>query len=127
MSYEKLYRLVEGISAKTETGNVDWETTINEGVYQTSLSNYSIQIRSENSYNSSDEDYILTILDAQGNVIEEVSDVSLNQNKDANNRSHNNYFMMFKNLYGSARRQALGVEKVIDTLLDQFANDENNW
>lgn len=109
----KISQLVKRVHEQTLAGKVPWEESEREDVYQVSFPNYSIRYSSRlNRPNSSDLDYVLTVYNDQGSVVEEVADPDL-EDEDLNFVSNE----VMKETYERARGQALGVEKAIDDIL----------
>lgn len=113
MAYEKLAKLVTLISKKTRDGELKWEATAREDAFQVAFPDYVVQIVRPLGQAEGEEItlYVLRILNARNIVIEEVMHYDLNENfTDAHG--------LMSELYAAARRQALGVEKALDTLLE---------
>ena len=114
MSYEKIARLVTALSLKTENHELAWNETEKEGTYETSFPNYSVRIsRNEKlDYNENLMPIILLELTNQnGEIIEQIDD------EDLRNLLQDPYPLM-KNMYDTARRQAMGVEDALDAILN---------
>lgn len=113
MSYEKIAKVVDSLIVNTGLGKILWkESTFDENAFQYSTANSSIVI--QNIHRDFDNsDVCIDIYDKTGKKVESVTDNELNQ-----------FFEMpyvkMKNLYDLARRQALGVEKILDNLLEEL-------
>lgn len=108
----KISQLVKRVHEQTLAGKVGWEETEREDVYQASFPNYSIRYSSQPHRGTSQLDYVLTIYNQAGSVIEEVVDTELKESE----IGYNAYNVM-KETYETARGQALGVEQAIDDIL----------
>jgi hypothetical protein len=111
---QKMLKLVQRLHAKTAAGQVPWEQTATEDVFQASFPNYVVRIfRKPGS--SAEPDYLLTIRDAVGKLIESTSDVAINEAI-----SDAKAFTLMKELHDMARRQVFGVDKALDSLLSEL-------
>jgi hypothetical protein len=115
MAYEKLAKLLAELIKHTEFGNLKWERTAANGVYQCSFPQYTVQL-SETTADNLDATFQLTILDSEGTVIERAT------HPDFAGAMPTPYTQM-KHLYEMARRQALGVDNAIDALLKELSDD----
>jgi hypothetical protein len=108
MASEKMARLLLELVQKTRAGNLNWETTAAEGVYQVWFRRFTVQI------SQSGTDYLLAIRNSEGMLIEEASNPQLSSNiPDA--------FSEMGELLTNARRQALGVDAALDELLNELS------
>lgn len=110
---DKLSTLLLELTKGTRSGNIKWERTAAEGVYQVSFPRNTVQISTKNNPRGVD-DYQLTILDREGAVIEKVTDPELTQRL-----PHASELM--SETYATARRQVLGVDGAIDAILIELA------
>jgi hypothetical protein len=117
MADSKIINFVETLKFKTINGKVVWEATSTEGVFMASFSNYSVQISQEYFSSPSELDLVLKILNNDGSIIEVISDVDLKE-------SYDNSYLFLNELYSVARRQAMGVENAIDSILAELAKDD---
>jgi|HubBroStandDraft_6_1064221.scaffolds.fasta_scaffold2912755_1 hypothetical protein len=107
---EKTLQLVQRLYSKTKSGEMAWERTTGAGVYQVAFPNYTVKVSARGS------DYVITILDESGSVLESVSDVDLAKaSKDTKAA-----YQWMSDLYES-RRQALGVDSALDSLLSELS------
>lgn len=107
MSYQKIVLLIQKLIEKTSAAEIRWEDTEEENVYQVVLPEYSVRIWPRG------EDFMLGIFNAQGALIEEVSDVYLTDEL-------SEAYSKMKDLYDSARRIAMGVEQALDSILSSL-------
>lgn len=116
MSYQKIADLIEKLYQKTGEGQINWETTSTEGVYQAILKSYSVrilkQILEERTV------IVLQIYNEEGDLIEEVND------EDVGRVSKWGAFATMLELYESARRTAMGTEKAVDEILEELNKDD---
>lgn len=104
MSYQKIVLIIEKLIDKTSAGKIGWDETELENVYQAVFPEYSVRIWPRG------DDFMLGIFNAQGALLEEVSDVDL-----ADDLSES--YRILKDLHHSAKRAAMGVEQALDGLL----------
>jgi hypothetical protein len=104
MAYDKLVEFANLVYEKTKNGEITWEKTPQEGVFQTSFPKYSVMVR-----NHSFAGPVFSILDDYGEVIEELSYAAAT-----------NSGLDMDLLAELARRQAMGVEQALDELLSEL-------
>ncbi len=102
----KIAQLVKRVHDQTQAGKIPWEETENDKVFQASFPTYTIR------YSVRGDDYVLTIYNDQGSVVERVDDTNF-----AEDEVGFEPYPTMRETYESARRQALGVEKAIDDIL----------
>ena len=119
MSYPKMVYLVQGLYRRTDAERVEWEETEIEGVFQAAFPEYSVSLEMQlpDGHGPGSEDYVLSIFNARGLKIEEVSDVDLAEDL------ADSYEVM-KHLYRAARRKAMGVDQALDSILSSLGQDD---
>ena len=111
---ERMLKLVQRLHLKTMTGEVSWQATSRAGVFQLAFPTHVVKLSV--SRNEDDSlDYVVSISNESGTVIESASDVDL-KDVPPDIRS----FTVMKDLYERARRQALGVDEALDSLLGEL-------
>jgi len=117
MSYEKMAALVTRLANVTEQRTDLWERTSEDGVFQASFPTYAVRIdqRPGDSYQN-ESDIFVRIFDDDGTLIEEVSDSDLS-------RVMNGAYVVLVRLYEAARRQAMGVEAALDSILEALGGE----
>ena len=114
---EKILKLVEGLLAKTKSGDVVWERTSSPDVFQAAFPSYTVRVSTRRSENQLEAlDYVVSILDEAGTTIERASDVDLTKALGGVSA-----YQLMQELYALARRQALGVDGALDTLLSELS------
>jgi hypothetical protein len=113
---EKLWELVQRLLKKTDANSVSWETTPNKNTFQTAFPRFTVRI-SEKCPEVGDPDYYIAIYDERGRVIEQASDVDLRRSLFPHQEGTGDVFKTMRELYGKARRIALGVDTALDDLL----------
>jgi hypothetical protein len=112
MKDEQIERLVERLLIRTREGKVNWEPTAQGHVLQAVQGDYVLRLRAhDDPEEETSEGYTLSILDGRGRVVHETSPLELGWRE---------YFEKFNQIYTTARRQALGVDKAIRSLLDSL-------
>lgn len=112
MSNPKLVKLVQLLADKTDRDELAWDESEKNGVFQLPFSNSTVRISARESRNHrGDTEYVIVILNAQGSEVEEVSDETL---------PLEGSFVIMKDLYEKARRKAMGVDRAIDSILDDL-------
>ncbi|MGO9176244.1 MAG: hypothetical protein ACLQED_08900 [Desulfobaccales bacterium] len=115
MAYQKIEILLRKIYDKTMTGNIQWEETNKEGVYQAALALYTILISKRPSRKQVDSiEYVLSINNFTGELIEEVGDEDFD---------FENSYQYMSQLYDGARRKAMGTDQAIDKILSALDED----
>jgi hypothetical protein len=113
---EKLLKLVQGLLAKTKSGEIAWEKTASDEVFQVAFPSYTVRLSTQSSDENPDmNDLVVLIRDDEGRTIEHISDAELHR-KFPNAKP----YQLMQDLYTTARRQALGVDTVLDSLLSEL-------
>lgn len=120
MSYEKVSKLIDLLYEKTKSSKITWEESEKDNVYQMSFPKYSVRmfIR-ENQQDFTSQDYFIQIINENGTVIDEVSDLDVKDIIDGS-------YKKMEEMYNLARRQALGVDEALDIILNNL-NDEEDF
>ena len=122
MPDNKLIKMIGLLQRRTDEKKISWEQAVDEDVYQTAFPNYTVQLGyKESSTQFGDIDYFIRILDEDNKIVEEATDVDLHN--ELVNEGMNTYKVM-ENLYKSARRQAMGVDKAINSILSELENGD---
>ena len=120
MSYEKIARLVKVLSNQTKDQELKWNETETEGIYEISFKNYSVRLSKNQKFNEIIQDFepiiILELANQNGEIIEQITDENLGK------LIHDPYGTM-KEMYETARRQAMGVESALDEILSLIDPD----
>jgi hypothetical protein len=113
---EKILKIIQRLDAKTQAGKIQWEKTGRSNVFQTAFPNYIVKLASTRDRDDPEnEDIIVSIVDESGVVLESASDVDIKQAFPAIEA-----YKIMKGLYDTARREALGVEAALDSLLGEL-------
>jgi|ERR1017187_1474884 hypothetical protein len=106
---EKLITLVKRLHAKTKAGEIRWEQTTANGVFQTAFPSYTVKLAKRGA------DYSISILDEMGTTLESSDDAQL-----AAAFPERSVYQTMRELYDMARRVALGVNEALDSLLGEL-------
>jgi hypothetical protein len=109
---EKLLKLVQKLLEKTNAGETRWEETVRPDTFQASFPNHVVWISTHQ--NSGADDYVISILNEVGVAIESADDNALSKAF-----PQSKVFETMRELYGLARRGALGVDAALDSLLSE--------
>lgn len=115
MVSQKIMSLAYRVAEMTQEGSLPWKETELEGVFQVSFSSSSVRISTRRSRISNGVEYVFSIINWEGNVVDEVGD----EDPDEPNERRD-LFEVFKQCYDGARRRALGVDDAIDEILDEL-------
>ena len=110
MSYEKMANLIYRLHAQTMRGSLQWLETEEEGVYQLSFPNYAVRVSTRDSEMHSGLDFLVSIYNLEGKLIDEVSDQDMGEDME---RAGASAFMTMRELYDEARRSAMGVQQAL--------------
>jgi hypothetical protein len=113
---EKYQKLVERLVHKTDAHELDWKEkeTAEPDSFQVSFANYSIILSELYPRGGDTPDYIVSILNSEGTLIEPFSDVFML------NATGGDYYSILSGLYRDARRKALGVDNALDEILNEL-------
>lgn len=116
MSYEKIVKLIEVLHYNTKKNKVTWEETERPNSFQASFPNYSVRLIEVNQLAQQPVDYIIEIINENGDTIESVSDEDVRSVANVVPGASEAYENM-KETYHIGRRQVLGVEQALDDIL----------
>ena len=120
MSYQKLANLVRSLRRQTNKGEIDWEETAVKGTFQATFGSHALQISSVNPGGGGEQDIMIVVFDEDGNPIESMRDPELAQFFGSEVES----WKLMNEIYQTARRQSLGTERAIDSILNILNEDE---
>jgi hypothetical protein len=116
---KKLEILIQRLYDQTKAGKIAWEETSLTDVFQAAFPKYAVQlIRHErDDTRPGVYTYSLHILNDRNAVIEEVTDRELRPSGVESDQG-----MLLREMYEEVRRQALGVDEALDTLLRELSD-----
>lgn len=122
MAASKPIRLLLQLLQKSHEGKVKWEKTVEDGEFQAAFPGFSVRLSTRPSHDTPDDiDYLLSIFNEQGELIEVMSDSDLLHQ----GQSSPPAYKLMAELYGIARRTAMGVEQALDAILEQLEERED--
>lgn len=118
MTDATLRALISRLSDLTHRGKVSWEETPKKDTFQLPFRNFTVQLSVVPSKTDRDEmDYRIRIMNQEGSVVEQATDVELEQNSD---KPKHYYLRLMANLYEGARRNAMGADQAVRELLSEL-------
>jgi hypothetical protein len=119
---DKTVAFVQALVDRTNKGHVHWARTVDEGVFQASFPGYSVKVAKESQYDPEDQStsyyHVIRIYDKDGSLVEEILVYQLNK------RGWKEAHESVARLYEAARREAMGVEQALDTLLKELEKED---
>ena len=112
---DRMLTLVQRLYAKTQSGEMIWERTSRSGVFQVALPNYVVKLSTRSTGPDEPPDYVVSIVDESGNLIERTTDLELSKVF-----PNEKVFSTMEELYEMSRRQALGVDRALDAILSDL-------
>jgi len=111
-SFEKVWELLKKLRKLSTSDKLEWEKSINAGVYQVSFPQYTVCIYKRDGNDEAD-DYYLQITNEDGEIVEETNDVVLLQSLP---KLGSEVYKTFAALFSMARSRALGVDAALLSL-----------
>lgn len=115
MSNQKFVSIIRKLIEKTDSGELDWETTEATGTYQVSFPRFSVRIFSQDG--DIGPDIHVQVISEDGSILDDVKDGDLSQLMPG-------AFTLMSNLLQNARRCAMGVDAALDALLKELTKDD---
>jgi hypothetical protein len=115
---DKKELFVTRLLQQTSAGKVKWEPTMEERVFQASFPSYSVKIWTEEAFDI-ETAYVIGIFNDSGTQIERMD------NRELKEAGLVHAWTVMRDLHQLARRQALGVEQALDSLLDSLDDDDD--
>lgn len=122
MTDEKLIELARLVLEQTNFNNLTWEETAAKDTFQATLSKYVIRVNSRSSiYEQAGTDYILTLVNQDGTIVESFDDVELTKLiKHYPLPTDLTGYAIMEEIFKNAKRHALGVDKALDDVLKEL-------
>jgi hypothetical protein len=115
---EKQRRLAELLIQKTANGEIDWKETAEATVFQVSFATTTLQISTRWNQEAGEPDYLVSLLNEVGTVVDSFSDNDLQDKL----TPPGTWFRRMEGLFHSARRSALGSDKILDDILSELGD-----
>ena len=123
MSLIKQQKLVDLLLERTRKSKLEWQTTLADNAFQISFRDNSVRLEQVET-GGNEPDYVVSLINSEGNVVENFSDVDLWQDqKDLSESDRKNYYRALAELYALARRTALGSDKVLNSILNELDDE----
>ncbi|MFH1158244.1 MAG: hypothetical protein V1721_05100 [Pseudomonadota bacterium] len=129
MDQENYIKLVQTLVQKTAQGKVPWKKTSDREKFVSPInSDYSVAIEQMRTDAYEGFEYFFVLTNSRGETIERVSSRELQEFYDALKSTFeypelNPLSDTLNRLFSAARRQALGVEKAVDSILEALEKD----
>ena len=121
MTENKLVTLVSKIETNTISDSLTWEATADQYEFQTTLANFVVRIGEQFDPDDPDHpDYIIKIIDRDGNTLESATNADLVKMEHEATFGRRHPYEVMQSIFKKAKRQALGVDKVIDSILSEL-------
>lgn len=121
MADQRLAELVKLLAKKAAERGLLWEKTVEEQAFQTAFPGYSVRLRIQHSKSSrypGADAYAIQIFNESGELVEETTDEDLDGVDQPGE-----FFKVMKEMYTDARRSVMGVDKAIDSILEQLSDN----
>lgn len=116
MISDKMMELSRKVARMTKEGAIIWKETERDDVFQVSFASSSLRIAKRQSRSSGVEpEFYISVINSEGSVVDEIGD----EDSDSSGRA-SGLFVIFRDCYETARRQALGIESVLDGILGEL-------
>lgn len=121
MSVAKLATIVTKLQNATKRGKVEWGQTEKEGVYEATFPDFAIHLSFRPTIETDQEpdavDYIVSVYNSSGIMIESVSDIELRS-------VMNEPYKILDSLYQLAKGYALGTEQTLDSIISTLDEED---
>ncbi len=111
---ETQLRLAQRLLAKTQNGEIGWERTSEDDVFQASFKGYAAQVGTRSAPIGGGVqriDYIVRVLNEDGEIVDEFADTDIPRGE---------ALETMRQLHELARRRVLGADQALDAILGQL-------
>ncbi|ULO25242.1 hypothetical protein [Methylocystis sp. SB2] len=119
MAYAKQMKLVNKLVELTNAGELEWKQSVKNDVFQLSLRDNTIMIK----LNHDDfdiPDVEIDLINGDGQLVESFTDSNLRADNESPEEMRDKWYSLMSDLYESARRIALGADKVLNEILSDL-------
>ena len=120
MANPKIIDLIKVLAYNTSEGKIAWKKSTEEGVFNATLKDYSVQVSTSLGWDEMAEAeytaYLVRLFDSDGELIAEFTPSNFERG-DLDDRYP---YSTFEDLYGNARSIAMGIDKAVDAILSQL-------
>ena len=122
---EKALALVQRLHARTRDGKVDWETTHAESLFAVRLGQFMLNLKQTPDPDYPDQpDFELVVVDeGSGRTIERITNTTLRPVNDRLTEEGLSPYNLMERTFEMARRKALGVDDMLETILQGLAKE----
>ena len=120
----KALALVQRLHARTSEGKVDWEPAAAENRFEVRLGRFVLALTEIFDPEYPDQpDFELKIVDEKNTTIEQITNAMLRPLEDSLTEDRLGPYALMVSTFAMARRKALGVDNVLDTILQDLAKE----
>jgi hypothetical protein len=120
VSTEKHGKLVELLVKRTLEGTLEWKISVLDDRYQVSFRDNTVRIYESEDRETGSAVVVIELINELGTVAEAFNDEDLD--RDLAKGTHY-WFKQLKRLFETARRSALGSDKILDEILSDLDDD----
>lgn len=121
MSIAKIATIVKKLQRATKKGAIQWEQTEKEDIFEAAFTDFSIRLSTQPAKDPEagpgDIDYVISIYNSSGTMIESASDFDLQDVMDE-------AFEILDEIYDAAKGYALGTEQTLDSIISTLDEKE---
>jgi len=115
-------RLIQLLYLRTKERAVQWTPDTTAGAFVASFQDYAIRIRAQADMDFPDQpDYFVEILDEAGRAVDNLSNYSFSTMMEEKTQEGLNPYQVLAETYVAAKRQALGADQALKSLLEQLS------
>jgi hypothetical protein len=115
MANEKQVRLIRRLIEKTNAGEVRWEPTANDEVFQAAFPTYGVRVEKVSDRWNDTTDYTVYVLNQEGTAVDEMRDGNFTEADFGRSP-----FLTLQDLFQGAKRTALGADQALDAILNDL-------
>lgn len=120
MPYEKIVKFINLLEQRTTNGEVEWQETADEGMFQAAFPGYSVRVFPRTDEDG-DTDYVVQIYNETGSLIEEVRVIDIRESP--SREAYLKAAGQMRSLYEGARRRAMGVDQALDQIIGNLEEE----
>jgi len=117
MMYDKQKRLVEHLLKRSRASAIEWQETALDGAFQVSFKDNTVRIQMPET--ASPTIVVIELINEHGTTVDSFNDEDLDGSTEVTK-----YFGKMRELYETARRIALGSDRILNEILADLGDDE---
>lgn len=121
MISEKFVRIILRLIASTKSGKLKWSESPVSGRYDVAFANYTLSISSEAGRIRGNTDIVIRIHGPEGDILDQITDEEFSSNEFY--FGDKTPFAALNDLYHDARRNAVGIDQALDSILDELPEE----